>query len=1327
MAPGRRWLALLTALCGLVSALPPPAPAQVAESVAAAEKVMRLIGDGRNLDAIAAMKSTLSSLPPSERQDFFQFAARNCLALWDLDCARDVGAHGLQGGLQLAQAHPATIGSSLLLADAISVMTGQPFTDVQRRGAPPAIINPATDPVLFADLELMQAWQAVRDQDLDSARDHVDKALASTLSLPFQQFDAARLLLGIGRQLVANDEIERAFRLVIAAEPILRALPPRSFLRYEHLHLLAILNAYARNHDAAAHLFREALSVLDGLQLAPLRRTELRAGAHSDLLGVEVMRGDRVAIAALLAAHPLAPGKPSILARGHFASVGEFDFAAAEILARAVLQDRSDTGWLPLLASSGWTSDPDRQRAARALREIARGLALEASDPPEARRAFVEAGRLRVAALLPSRGTAFLSPPAFWTDRVVLSLAAEATLSSAAPDFALVLRSQVILGRSLASSPDDTLTLQARQPGEGHRRAVQSLRAMDYRRRAWEKEELAVLARRLIGAAGRPPPTLSQERLDLLAVANDFIVEHRRLLQVVSAGASEKDRSLADLSSVQRQLRPEEALVFYLPLFGKLGKVCIRRDGAAAALQQQVEGDATDARLLWSALTATHAASIEADSAFPAEAAVRMRHLLFGGLDGCLKASPRVYHIAPRDLAEPVPPAVLLDAVPPRLGSGFDLRQARWLIRDHAFVRTASVETFVATKLLSRSRHATLDYLGVGDPVLRPRQAATPSLAALQELPETTEELRRVAGLFDASRVRVLDRDQAREERFRLQPLSEFDIIHFATHGVFLPDLPGLSEPALVLTPADRGDAFDDGLLTASQIATLPLRTRLVVLSACNSARYEDSLRDNGIQGLSAAFAIAGVPATIAAQWTIDSRLTRDLIVATFERARGPAALPVADALVAAVRRHLDGSTPRPLLHPRFWGALISLGDGALRLDAADPPAIRELGPFANVDASADGEILAAAPLAAGFVSSEIGPWNGKRSPSLVRRRAIDGTATWQVADALVGAGPVAAAEGSVFVGGYESSATDADTVEAVLRRITADGKVAWKRKIPANTPRALVAAVAAAPDGQALALAGPMNGRADGADYTLHRFDADGSPLRHHTLTFTGDSRWRLSAILRVHGRRGLVVSNRGPVLRMRADGLNALGLPAVCREGRTADLVLLDTDGLREERRSRIEGFEARDALPSGSGWIVVGDASSGCDGQTRAAAYVLTNDGAVRNIWTDPSSFETTAVAARQIGDDIEIVGRLRRSFAVREDRRPTRMPDFATLRSGNEAFLSDEVLAVRLAPDGTERQRDWVGAGLPIWPMGMASSSGHSVIVGSVGARPLWLPR
>ena len=84
-----------------------------------------------------------------------------------------------------------------------------------------------------------------------------------------------------------------------------------------------------------------------------------------------------------------------------------------------------------------------------------------------------------------------------------------------------------------------------------------------------------------------------------------------------------------------------------------------------------------------------------------------------------------------------------------------------------------------------------------------------------------------------ATAISVILRGEATARGLQKAPIDDFDILHFATHGLTRQDLPDLPEPGLVLA---AGPA-DDGLLSASHIATLPLHARLVVLSACKIGR----------------------------------------------------------------------------------------------------------------------------------------------------------------------------------------------------------------------------------------------------------------------------------------------------------------------------------------------------------------------------------------------------------------------------------------------------------------------------------------------------------
>jgi CHAT domain-containing protein len=556
-----------------------------------------------------------------------------------------------------------------------------------------------------------------------------------------------------------------------------------------------------------------------------------------------------------------------------------------------------------------------------------------------------------------------------------------------------------ILNRSIQTSADDALTIQAVQDSDEKRRIAQTLHTMEQQRTTWETGQLTNLEKRLWPSGSVNDNSVKQERIDVLSNASEFVTRQRRMREALlnTDGGAGAD-TVATLATVKRNLLPDEALVLVIGVLGDVVKVCVRADRTWSFVEHVDEAALVkDIRVVRIALTSTEPASIEADSQFPAAEAVRLYTVLFGGLEDCLRASPRIYLITPDGALATVPPAVLLTEPPKVLGAGLDLQSAHWMIRDHSFVRTSSISEFVATKSLSKSVRATLDYLGVGDPVLLHRNAVGVSggefaargslharggpLSSLEELPETSEELQQVAALHDRSKARVLVREAASEEAFRLQPLSEFDVIHFATHGLMKEELSGLSEPSLVLTPNPDGDTLNNGLLTTSEIASLPLRARVVILSACNSAQYEMQTIVSGIQGLANSFAIAGVPSMVASLWPIESAVTRDLITSLFQVARGSENVAIADALAIAMRRHLDGRTPRPLLHPRFWASLVVIGDGAVKLNASNERVSRDLGPFSEVNVTDGGEILAGATLGADYVMSAFGDWDGARFP----------------------------------------------------------------------------------------------------------------------------------------------------------------------------------------------------------------------------------------------------------------------------------------------------------------------------------------------------------
>ena len=126
--------------------------------------------------------------------------------------------------------------------------------------------------------------------------------------------------------------------------------------------------------------------------------------------------------------------------------------------------------------------------------------------------------------------------------------------------------------------------------------------------------------------------------------------------------------------------------------------------------------------------------------------------------------------------------------------------------------------------------------------------------------------------MFPADKAVVLVGDDATERAVRQQRLSDFQIITFATHAVVPGEIDGVSEPAVILTPgSESNNPMNDGALTASEIASLPLDANVIVLSACNTAGPDNRRSGRGLSGFADAFFFAGARSIVVTQWSVQS------------------------------------------------------------------------------------------------------------------------------------------------------------------------------------------------------------------------------------------------------------------------------------------------------------------------------------------------------------------------------------------------------------------------------------------------------------------------
>ena len=149
--------------------------------------------------------------------------------------------------------------------------------------------------------------------------------------------------------------------------------------------------------------------------------------------------------------------------------------------------------------------------------------------------------------------------------------------------------------------------------------------------------------------------------------------------------------------------------------------------------------------------------------------------------------------------------------------------------------------------------------------------------------------------------------------------LSSFRIIHFATHGIVVPEFPELS--AIVLSQNIQATAEDDGYLTMKEIFELDLNADFVNLSACETG-LGTIFAGEGVVGLNQAFLVAGADGLSVSLWSVADRSTMEFMIGLYELVTGES-LSFHTAMTEMKRRFIkDGTYSRPF----YWAPFVYYG-----------------------------------------------------------------------------------------------------------------------------------------------------------------------------------------------------------------------------------------------------------------------------------------------------------------------------------------------------------------------------------------------------------------
>jgi CHAT domain-containing protein len=150
--------------------------------------------------------------------------------------------------------------------------------------------------------------------------------------------------------------------------------------------------------------------------------------------------------------------------------------------------------------------------------------------------------------------------------------------------------------------------------------------------------------------------------------------------------------------------------------------------------------------------------------------------------------------------------------------------------------------------------------------------------------------------------------------------MSQYRIMHFATHGLLNSERPELS--GLVFSLIDRKGKSQDGFLRLHEIYNLQLNADLVVLSACETGLGKE-IKGEGLIGLTRGFMYSGAPRVVASLWNVDDLATAELMKLFYQRMLKDG-LPAGAALRSA---QLEMFIQKRWASPYFWAGFVLHGE----------------------------------------------------------------------------------------------------------------------------------------------------------------------------------------------------------------------------------------------------------------------------------------------------------------------------------------------------------------------------------------------------------------
>ncbi|MBS0010883.1 MAG: CHAT domain-containing protein [Bacteroidales bacterium] len=250
---------------------------------------------------------------------------------------------------------------------------------------------------------------------------------------------------------------------------------------------------------------------------------------------------------------------------------------------------------------------------------------------------------------------------------------------------------------------------------------------------------------------------------------------------------------------------------------------------------------------------------------------------------------------------------------------GVNYRELPYLLKEYSIVYEYSA-TLLSEKLShGRSiQNRTLvfapEYTGKLDvnDLMMSRQSFRDSL---RDIPGAREEAIYINKLLGGS---LYIDERATESAFKADVLQG-DIIHLAMHTLLNDYEPMYSKMIFNI----RADTLEDGMLNTYEVYNIPLKSKMVFLSSCNTGSgFLQS--GEGVMSLARGFFYSGSPSVVMSLWEVDDLSASNIVKDFYSNLKK--GLPKSKSLRKARMDYLSNAD-QMRSHPYFWSTLVVMGN----------------------------------------------------------------------------------------------------------------------------------------------------------------------------------------------------------------------------------------------------------------------------------------------------------------------------------------------------------------------------------------------------------------